>query len=731
MIKKVTKILAIIILCSNLYIVDLHAQPPSIPCVILAIAGPNGSISPSGKVLLLPDTSQTFTIRPDKGYHIKQLEVNNKPVEPTYSYTFENVKSGSIHIISVTFEINKYKIIPTYIGNGKIIPEEIVSVTHGKSQKFEIKPAEHYHIYDVLVNGKSIGAVSEYIFDSVETDYNIHAIFEIDSYNISIKGSSYGIILPEFALSSGHNISPPPGEFSQLKVNHGESLKLIIIPKVGYHVSEVIIDNQPMGKITEYTFSDVKSDHTISAMFSINRYFIKARAGENGTIIPSGEITVTHGSDQKFKIIPNKNFRISDVIVDNISIGAREEFTFKNVTSDHTLSAMFKQNVHIIEASSEKFGSISPSGKVQVNHESDQIFKITPNNGYHIRDVIVDGKSIGAVSEYSFRNVTSDHTISAFFAINTYHIRASSGENGSIKPSGNVVVKHGGGQEFIFLPNEGYQVAEVTVDGKSMGSITSYTFSNVTSEHSISVTFKPNSYIIIARSEKYGTITPSGVVEVTYGSNQTFVIKANIGYRVSDVIVDGISKGALNTYTFNNVKAIHTISVKIAEGCLLGDVNGDGRIGSDDAIIALQIAVEAIKPTPEQLCSADMNNDGKITSNDVIIIIRKAAGLLTPINLPESCKLMQNFPNPFNPETWIPYQINEPAKVVIRIFNINGELIRELDLGYKLPGIYKCRNTAAYWDGKNEAGEYTAGGVYFYSMQAGKFQETKKMIIIR
>lgn len=731
MIKKAIKISVIIIFCSILNAADLHAQPPAIPCLILAIAGPNGEISPSGKVQLLPGTSQTFIIKPNEGYHIKQLEVDKKVIEPMYSYTFENVESGSIHIINVTFEINTYTITTKYTGKGSIIPAESRLITHGESQKFEIIPAEHYHIYDVLINGKSVGPVPEYIIESVESDTTIHAIFEIDNYNIFIKGSNYGVILPETALSSGQYISPPPDEFEHLKVSYDGSVKLVIIPKTGYHVGEVVIDGKSMGKITEYTFSNVKSDHTISARFNINRYSIKAKAEKNGIITPSGEIFVPHGSDQKFIIIPNKNFRIANVIVDDVSVGAIEEFTFKNVTTDHTLLAVFEQNVHSIKASCGKFGNINPSGEIYVKHEADQTFKINPNIGYHVDDVIVDGKSIGAVSEYTFKKVVSDHTISAIFAINTYTIKTSTDGNGNIKPSGNVSVKHGSSQEFTFLPDEGYQVADITVDGKIMGNIVNYTFSNVTSDHSISATFKPNSYIIIARTEKHGIITPSGVIEVAYGSSQTFTIKADAGYRVSDVIVDGVSHGTLDTYTFSNVKSIHTISVKIIEGFLLGDVNGDGRIRSDDAIIALQMVVGLMNPTPQQLCAADMDNDGRVTSSDVIMIIRKSAELLAPANFPERFELMQNFPNPFNPETWIPYQISEPAEVIIRIYNNSGKLIRELDLGYKLPGVYKTRNEAAYWDGKDESGEYSASGVYFYSIHAGKFYATKKMVILR
>jgi hypothetical protein len=97
---------------------------------------------------------------------------------------------------------------------------------------------------------------------------------------------------------------------------------------------------------------------------------------------------------------------------------------------------------------------------------------------------------------------------------------------------------------------------------------------------------------------------------------------------------------------------------------------------------------------------------------------------------PESSALLQNFPNPFNPETWIPYQLREDSEVTIRIHNQAGELVREFDLGHRSAGLYLNRDRSAYWDGKNEAGEEVASGIYFYSITAGDdFSVTRKMVI--
>ena len=99
--------------------------------------------------------------------------------------------------------------------------------------------------------------------------------------------------------------------------------------------------------------------------------------------------------------------------------------------------------------------------------------------------------------------------------------------------------------------------------------------------------------------------------------------------------------------------------------------------------------------------------------------------------LPETNALFPNYPNPFNPETWIPYQLAESAQVTLTIYSANGELVRTLMLGYQAAGFYRNKNRAVYWDGRNHLGEHVASGVYFYTLTAGAFAETGKMLIIK
>ena len=103
--------------------------------------------------------------------------------------------------------------------------------------------------------------------------------------------------------------------------------------------------------------------------------------------------------------------------------------------------------------------------------------------------------------------------------------------------------------------------------------------------------------------------------------------------------------------------------------------------------------------------------------------------LLATLATPTETRLLANYPNPFNPETWIPYELSEPAEVTLHIYSMDGILVRTLTLGHQPAGTYHSKNRAAYWDGQNEQGERVASGVYFYTLTAGNFTATRKMFI--
>ena len=103
--------------------------------------------------------------------------------------------------------------------------------------------------------------------------------------------------------------------------------------------------------------------------------------------------------------------------------------------------------------------------------------------------------------------------------------------------------------------------------------------------------------------------------------------------------------------------------------------------------------------------------------------------LMQAAAIPVETALLPNYPNPFNPETWIPYQLAEEGGVTITLYAADGRLVRTLVLGYQTAGVYQSRTRAAYWDGRNELGELVASGIYFYTLTAGEYTATRKMLI--
>ena len=174
------------------------------------------------------------------------------------------------------------------------------------------------------------------------------------------------------------------------------------------------------------------------------------------------------------------------------------------------------------------------------------------------------------------------------------------------------------------------------------------------------------------------------------------------------------------------------------------DVNGDGTINVLDLIAVAQhlgesteraapfsTAIDSLELNPATIqawiARAQIEDDGSIAFRQGIANLEQLLALF----IPEETALLHNYPNPFNPETWIPYQLAEPADITIHIYAASGVLVRTLALGHQAAGIYQYRSRAAYWDGKNEVGESVASGIYFYTLTASDFTATRKMLIMK
>ena len=172
------------------------------------------------------------------------------------------------------------------------------------------------------------------------------------------------------------------------------------------------------------------------------------------------------------------------------------------------------------------------------------------------------------------------------------------------------------------------------------------------------------------------------------------------------------------------------------------DVNGDGVVNVADLLTvtgALDNAASAPSAHPQALemfTAADvklwLSHAQQIGLTDATTLrgILFLEQLLAAL-LPKETVLLPNYPNPFNPETWIPYRLAEDAFVTLTIYDGSGRVVRTLDVGHRTAAFYETRSKAIYWDGRNEFGEQIASGVYFYHLSAGDYYSTRKMLVIK
>ena len=326
------------------------------------------------------------------------------------------------------------------------------------------------------VSAGSLTPGATYHYRAYTTNANGTAYTADETFNTL---TTFNIVV---TYGSGGSISPN----GTVVVTQGTNQSFSIDADPGYAVLDVLVDGSSVGAVTSYEFTNVQSNHTINATFT-PVWVITATHGTGGNISPLGAVTVQNGNNQAFSITANPGYAVLDVLVDSSSVGAVTSYTFTNVTAAHTIHATFVQ-VHTITATAGTGGIIAPSGATNVVHGNNQAFVITADTGYQIADVLVDGSSVGAVTGYTFTNVTADHTIQATF-MSLYTIHASAGAGGTIDPSGSVSVANGANQTFWIAANVGFVIADVVVDGTSVGAVSKYTFNNITSNHWIEATF--------------------------------------------------------------------------------------------------------------------------------------------------------------------------------------------------------------------------------------------------
>ena len=222
-------------------------------------------------------------------------------------------------------------------------------------------------------------------------------------------------------------------------------------------------------------------------------FAITASAGLNGSVTPAGITNVAQGEDQIYTITPNTGYTIDSLTVDSVSIATSTSYTFTNVQAPHTISATFSV-IYTLVSTAGTGGSISPLGTITTTPGSSRTYTITPDTNYNILSLSIDGSPVATSTSYTFSNILANHTIDATFVVippppGFYLITVSSGEGGSVEPSGATVVARNSSKTYTISPLAGYNIALLTIDGVNIATSTTYTFTNIQEDHTISADY--------------------------------------------------------------------------------------------------------------------------------------------------------------------------------------------------------------------------------------------------
>ena len=491
--------------------------------------------------------------------------------------------------------------------NGSISPDGEADVFAGDSPSYTITANSGYHVADVLVDGASVGAVSSYTFTNVNANHTIAASFAVDTtaYTITASAGSNGSISPVGAVSAFEGTSKP----------------FTITPDTGYHIADVLVDGASVGAVTGYTFTNITANHSIAASFAINSYSITASAGANGTISPAGETVVNHDGSQAFAITPDSGYYVADILVDGVAVAAvpgvvPSSYTISNVTGNHTITANFDNRSRLCLDFAGNGNVTSPDWiPVYANQTADTMVNVANvgGSGFGFSFDHVATWNNGALAPlnqsgfYNFGGAGNSHafTLTGLIPGQAVSLYACSAWDGNAQ-GGYVVYGDSGAAgvkaQNIGTPNTTPVLGNMTLIGMAVvdptGKVTGSLYGSnavVGSDGNgqvgcfVFAIEAPPVWTITASAGANGSISPSGDVNVSSGQNQAFTITPNSGYHVADVLVDGVTVGAVSSYTFNTVTADHSISATFAANTVTYTITatstGSGTISPSGGLV--------------------------------------------------------------------------------------------------------------------------------------------------
>lgn len=488
------------------YSLTIFRVSPSAYFTITASAGTGGAISPSGSVSVPSGGSQTFTFSGNQGFGVQDVLVDGVSQGAIVGYTFDNITAN--HSISVTF-----KVIPTFTitasagANGTITPSGTITVNQGESKSFTISPNLGYQISQVTVDGANQGAISTYTFTNIQANHTISAVFT----KLPDAMAYY-----KFDETSGTSVSDSSGNSKNGTATGGYTWA------AGRYKNAISLNGSSGYVVLPTGLMSSINDFTISAWVYLNANSTWNRIFDFGTLTATYMFLSPNGGAGKIRYAIKYNGS-AEQLIDGTAALPTGSWQHVAVTLSGTTGRLYVNGVQVGQNTNMTLKPSSLGNTTQT---------------WIGRSQYADPYFNGLIDEFKIYNraLSATEILAQYNTPTSFTITASAGAGGSISPSGNVVVNYGLDQAFSVTPNSGYAITSLSVDGVSQGVINSFTFANVTANHAVSASFA-------AFTKPYGMNNRAALSSVAL--NKTIKVWGRIKSRngtASFVISDGSTK---------------------------------------------------------------------------------------------------------------------------------------------------------------------------------------------
>ena len=519
--------------------------------------GDNGTVSPSGSVVVERGEDLELTITPDDGYRIASVILDGTDVTSEVKdsvFILSNVVSG--HSVRVEFEVITYTVTVTAGENGSADPTTSV-VEYGKSLKIVFIPEPGYRTSYLTINGGDRIVPDDrtnYVIDDIIEDKAVEVFFERDD-------SAYASVSVAIV---GHGTVNDNSDSFKDEVLKGNSYTITSVPSEGYRLSKVLVDNVEVptsGGV--YVLNNIARDTAVEVVFEILMFTVTVNVGEHGSCDQQTQ-AVEYGSDLTFTFTPDSRYAVHSVTVDGVPVEIVDgTYVLRDIRADHVVAVTFWKVEFDIEISAGENGSASPSGIQRVQENESLTVVFTPSEGYTYDFVLVDGEE-GTLTNgtYVFSNVLADHEISVTFKRIVITVSIDPTEGGSVEASSEAPYYYGDPLTLTFTPDVWYGLKSVTVNGVDVtAQLTDpkYVFSVLTEDQTVSAVFEK--YTVVDRIEVEG---PSKTV---YASSENTLDTS--GLTVTAYYTDGSSRVVtdyeLSPTDLTGKSGIVTVTVRYSE----------------------------------------------------------------------------------------------------------------------------------------------------------------------